>query len=472
MFINSCFYIALSSLYFFLSIMVALKLGGDATLYIIALPIVLSLIQSLHNKDIAKILFLIFFILFIIVEPFIYLFKYEIMPTWFEQSLPSVYLKYEYFHVVNLFMGSYYLGLFFSSLRYNRVSLLGVTSQTKSIRSNTDLKRFGYLALLFIFALGLYPYLKNGLNGMIILLLSGREDGFSQFDIQAVANTNFLSILSNFLIATGVISAYLLCAKCYESNLGKILLILILLLSTLIIASGGGRTRVGFIIVPSLFLYISYTSFRIKEKVKVIVFSLASLLLIFSMVSIRDQGVLNSEDIKFELKGFNLNRELAFILSNKDEFPLACKSTITCTIIAPIETTLKFVTNPIPRFYYEGKYLDPSFAFYNKLRLGDAGLYKGSNITPTAIGRYFMLYGIPGVFFIGILFGFLSEFCDSGIRKNNYVSTFKIIMLTMLSYYLAQSVRDFNPGWLYPLLFTAISFPFIIGEKSDRFNRP
>ncbi|HAJ3020376.1 TPA: oligosaccharide repeat unit polymerase [Escherichia coli] len=389
----------------------------------------------------------IFGFLFLLFEPLIYINNGLGFPTWFELGTQSLYAGFDYVLMISLFMFSLntsYLWLKFARKKNER------NNDTVIKFCNQKTSWFALAVILLFLVIGFIPYISNGFDYFIFLLISGRSDGFSQFDVSAVGNTNFLTILSNFIIACGIYSGTLLIVR-DDMALKRIFLYAVLVFSILIIASGGGRTRAGFIIVPLLYIYFNYRVTNIRNIGKFLFVLLASGLLILSMVSLRDKGV-ESGEVDFELTGFNLNRELYYILSQKDYFPLVCESSALCALLPLTDTVEKFVTNPVPRLLYSGKYLDPSFSFYNNLRLGNSGLYKGSNITPTAIGRYYMLYGTYGVVFVGLLFGFFASYVDRKLLLEKDVS--KVIFLSTLMYYIAQSIRDLNPGWLYPSVFT------------------
>lgn len=422
-----------------------------------------SLLTLRFRKQPSLMMVYLFLFLFLLLEPLIFLNNDLGFPTWFELGTQSYFANYDYVITISIFLSMINGSYFLSSLFIEKIN----ENNNREVKPLGQTSWFVIVVISIFLMIGFIPYISNGIDYFIYLLISGRSDGFSQFDVSAVGNTNFLTILSNFIIACGVCSGALLISN-RDTRIKRCVLIFVLLLSIIIIASGGGRTRSGFIIVPLLFFYFKYKVKNIYSLSKFLAAVFLSLMIILSMVSLRDKGI-DSGEVDFELTGFNLNRELYYILSQKEHFPISCDGYLSCIFKPPLETLEKFITNPIPRVIYPDKYLDPSFAFYNNLRLGNSGLYKGSNITPTVIGRYYMLYGFFGVFFVGGVFGVFSSVVD---RKLQSEGDFKnTLLLATLMYYIAQSVRDLNPGWLYPSIFTFILAYFISKVNNDSYNR-
>lgn len=448
------FNLALFPLFSMFVAFLSLVYGGPVetifVMYFLFTCIFLLLIAFNYKRHISLLGFMCFLILFVFIEPIIFIISEKGFPVWSGMTT-SRQIDLNYLFVLSFFCSfisiSYFLFSYYSSPSITRCMGFGENKLTNR----------SVFILLLLLLVGLYPYFSNGLNGFFSIILSGRgANGFSQFDIVASGNTSFTFILSNLLIGVSVLVGYILISKVEVSHGQKLLLVIMFVLCFLIIASGGGRTRLGFILVPLLIVYLIFNGSSILGKFKFFSIAIAFLVPIMSMVSLRDNGVeLFSKvfDIsQLELVGMNLNRELYYILGNDGSFPIACDTHLSCAVKPPLDTLYSFLSNPIPRVLFPDKYLDPSFAIYNNMRVGSTGLGVGSNVTPTVIGRYFMLYGIMGVFFVASFLGALLAYADRLLLSPKSAGI--IIFSSGFSYFLMQSVRDFKPGWLYPVIFT------------------
>lgn len=322
------------------------------------------------------------------------------------------------------------------------------------------------------FLIGIVPFILLGNATITDVLLRGRAGGFLQFETTSSASTNaHILVLANFFIVSGTMAMYALLVL--PSGAGtKLILGLQALLSFVFISSGGGRTRTGFILVT---IGILATIYAVRRKRKQLLIWAGLLLLIAVTTFViqlryRDTGWATiGEEYKDSQSGFanDLALELAVIVSMFPEtHPFINEPSFLERLVRPIpETFWLFVTSPIPRALWSGKPIDESFGPYNHIRMGCDGLYSGSNITPTIMGRAYMKYGLVGVIEIGLLVGLLWRWVERIMVRHNTVN-FPILIACSLAYYLLQSTRDLTPGWLYPTIFLIAS-----GLATDALNR-
>lgn len=318
------------------------------------------------------------------------------------------------------------------------------------------------------FVIGIYPYIASG-DSLLIFLLAGRSvSAFSQFDVVGAGNTNFLPHLTNFIVGVGVLTGYMLLNRKFVSTAVYGTSILLFSTTLVFLASGGGRTRLGFVVAPLLIYYFMRSKSSFSKQIKGFGLLILTVLLISYMVQVRNQGVLDTLEVKaVSLEGNNLNRELVLISEHYTK-PIGCDNMVFCMVMPYIDTLNKFISNPIPRAYFEGKYLDPSFADYNILRTGSSGFEQTSNVTATSFGRYYILYGWWGVLAISLIIAYFLRVIARKIEKET--SDLRLLLLAQWAYFLGQSVRDFNPGWLYPVLFTHLVY-VVVSHYSDLKSR-
>ena len=316
------------------------------------------------------------------------------------------------------------------------------------------------ILLLLINLIGFYPYLADGVEGFVEIILSSRSIGNSQFKNIGLGNNNFIIHLSTLIISVGsILGYYILYSKSKYKNL-KIFIFIVLIINILIVASSGTRTRIILLIVP-IFSYIIFLRtekiFNISNK-KILIFTsflliLLSLMTEFRKIGFSDLNKTKSINLKFD--GLNLNNEFIYCIE-KFSKPVENRNFFQCIIYPIPEQLIKFITNPIPRVYYKNKYLDPSFAEFNQLRIGNSGFDEGFNITPTIFGRFYMLYGFIGIFYISFFIGFVLK--KITIYINNSNSLFEIFLNFCFLAFLCQSIRDLSPGWIYSFIFTYLIY--------------
>ncbi len=317
------------------------------------------------------------------------------------------------------------------------------------------------LVLLIYFALGLAPYLSYGLSSLADIVLNSRAfwGGTSQFGLYGTGTT-FLIFLHNFMISSALISGYFLLSK----RIGRIkffVCLVIFVLSLIIVASSGTRTKIGLVLFPLIMssIYVNRQKISLGSLFKYGVIMVGILLMFSIMVQYRSIGYRDvvdgskNNDIaavnKFDMTGADLGSEL-FVIVKYFNKPLACRGFLECSLAPVLDTVNKFITNPIPRRLWPQKYLDPSFAHYNRFRTGYSGLTKksGTNITPTVMGRYYMLYGSIGIIFPAVLFGL-----SLGVLQNqlNYIKDIKKIDLLLVFSFLFFfcSINKRFRAWLF-----------------------
>lgn len=311
-----------------------------------------------------------------------------------------------------------------------------------------------FFFFFFLFILGLIPYLKDGLQGFLNLILSSRANGNSQFENTGIGNSNLLIHLSTILISVGTLSAFYLIHS-LKGRIHKYILWTIFAISLLIIGSSGTRTRVILLLVP----LISYILFLKKNLIidisnrKILFFCIAGIVLLSLMVEFRNVGfdtLTTSEISQPKFDGLDLNNEFVYIVDNFQD-PVNGRSLFE-TILLPIpEQVFKFITNPIPRIIYPDKYLDPSFAVFNMKRIGYTGLDETFNITPTIFGRFYLLYGFVGIIYLSLVTGWILRVLENKINKSE--NAYSLILHFSFLAFLCQSLRDLSPGWIYSFVF-------------------
>lgn len=317
-----------------------------------------------------------------------------------------------------------------------------------------------FLLILFN-VIGLYPYFRDGIQGFILIILRGRSSGNSQFDNSGLGNSDLLIHLSTILISVACICGYYLLSTRKRGFWISFVLVLIFLVNLAIVASSGTRTRVIFILLPIIVFYC-YTlaiEFRKFSSTVALGFAALSLGLLSLMAQFRTTGYENmteTSEFRADFSGINLNNEFIYIVDNF--YRPVDKRNVFETFIYPIpEQIWKFITNPIPRIIYPQKYIDPSFAEFNMKRIGLSGTAATFNITPTIFGRFYLLYGILGLFYIPVFITLPLMTLDYSIRGRT-TRTDSIFIYMIFITFICQSLRDLSPGWIYSAVVAIIIF--------------
>lgn len=314
-------------------------------------------------------------------------------------------------------------------------------------------------AVLILFnVLGLFPYLRNGVSGFVKVLLQGRSVGNTQFENVGLGNSDLWIHLSTFLIASAVIAGCTLVANRRKTRTLRVILCAIVLFNVLVVASSGTRTRILLIVVPlfGIFFHFVHLGYRRLQLLPLALVSTGIIALLSVMVQFRSQGfqeIGSGREIELNADGLNLNNEFIYIV---DHFPSPVnnRTIFQCWIYPIPEQLWKFLTNPIPRIMYPQKYVDPSFSVFNQMRIGYTGMDQTFNITPTIFGRFYMLYGLPGMIYVGLFMGGMMRLSSNLLYRAKSMEG--VIMALSLLAFCCQSFRDLSPGWIYALVATAV----------------
>lgn len=411
------------------------------------------------NYNFCLSVFFLFFLLLLLIDISISIIKFGNVSYIYKFGKPSeennfiVYLQVLIFLIITMFC----------------VQLVTVSRLTwKKSLADRELGDKEILLLLIFFFLGLVPYISNGLQSFFDLVLLSRAagGGNSQFGMYG-GGTTVKIFLHNLLITSGLVSGYFLYNKSIK-NIKFIICLVIFLVSIIIVASSGTRTKLGLIIVPLIFsnFFKNRNNRNFLLYFKYVIVLLVMTFILSIMVKYRSVGISAISDDNsrrtahsLDVTGTDLGAEL-FVIAKYYTKPLACNNLPECFIFPAYDTVIKFITNPIPRRFWKDKYIDPSFTHFNKLRTGHTGLTKksGTNITPTVIGRYYMLYGWPGVIFSGLVFGVSLGVMNNFLISSRSKTNADYLIIFCFLYYFCQSIRDLVPGWLYGYLFFIIYF--------------
>jgi oligosaccharide repeat unit polymerase len=309
--------------------------------------------------------------------------------------------------------------------------------------------------LVLAFLLSLLPYFANG-DGLsfqnFIGSLNARAGGYLAFSTAGLGNQNPFVTLMAQSIPTAIILWLL---SIHERRWAwRIMALLVSIFLLALFASLGGRSG-----VVMVFVCISiYTIVRFQMPIKLINVALLAIVvssILAFQINFRDKGNLLEVSLdRSPFQGFSLNREVAFIVENYGEGLDFIRGATFNRALSPLpDTIIKFVVNPIPRLIWQSKPLDPSFGPHNFLRTGRTGFERGSNITPTAPGRYYILYGNWGVIQIGFIFGILWAFANRLVLSSGQLNPTLLLVGAMWNSIMFISIRDFTPGLFYSLGF-------------------
>lgn len=218
----------------------------------------------------------------------------------------------------------------------------------------------------------------------------------------------------------------------------------------------GGRSGAIMVILTIVIFKFIQKDIRL-HVLKSLFIILLSVLVLTIQSNFRDTGKLSFSDIEHSpMRGYSLNREVAFIVSVYGESENFFRTGISQVFLPIPETIVLFLSNPIPRIFWPSKPIDPSFGPYNSIRTGETGFGATSNITPTIPGRFYMLYGFSGVIQIGITLGILWRWIDQKLMDAGNRNLNISLMFAMLSAIMFISIRDLTPGKFYPFLWLAL----------------
>jgi oligosaccharide repeat unit polymerase len=396
-------------------------------------------INFIKKQLLDRFLFLVGVIVFLVLNPLFAIFQSGEFPSIYG-NISSNYIGNKTGAIVALFASSFYLG---RMLFYKKFKILKPRVEQTKI----------HLGLLFLFfMMSIIPFFSGYEFSLsnFLMNISGRENTHVAFSQASVANSRPIILLLVQTIPVSIILSVMYIAS--KPNIIRFFFIgLPALFFLYLYVSMGGRSA---ILLPILSIVIYY-SFVVKKIInsKFLFTGLAVFLLLSYQVNSR----LVSGDTN-PFTGYDLNREVAHIAEHYGEDKeLLNGDNILLNVVQPLTDTIVFViSNPIPRIVWNEKPIDPSFAEYNFFRLGHTGLGTGSNITPTIPGRYYLNYGLSGVFVIGFFIGFIWRATNTYINRNFLITGLPLLIPIVLSVTIFLVFRDLAPGRFYPFLWLII----------------
>tara|TARA_Y200000002_G_C22681945_1_gene664459 strand:- start:1689 stop:3098 length:1410 start_codon:yes stop_codon:yes gene_type:complete len=420
---------------------------GWTVLTLISISLLVSYINQLTNKKIIydKFLFLLGIFVFIMFEPFIFLFQGLDFPFVDDRLISDNFIANKTGLIVSLYALFFYVGriIAFKFIR------------PKPIKSYQANSKIGLISISLFIIMAISPFFISGTESLIdnfLINIAGRSTGNIGFSSVSLGASNFIIVLLGASILPTII---LVGIYAMDKNIFlKILFSSICIILFILYASLGGRSGVILVFITLMILW------HVKSKkrfpiFRFTIFSLLGLFILLYQINYRDDGFVDDEMNMSALTGYELNRELAFIVSHygENEDFISTQNIISSSIFPLIDTFILFVTNPIPRAVWSNKPIDESFAPYNTLRTGLTGFEGTSNITPTIPGRYYMKYGVIGVMQAGILIGILWFWANIYILKYSSSGLLKLLIPVFAVSLLFICTRDFTAGRIYPLLF-------------------
>lgn len=359
-----------------------------------------------------------------------------------------------------------------------------------SRRAATGNGRVTLLALsLFIVGLIGVFLLQGGLSSVIdsfssvtTFLLAGRQFGVMgstrSFGLESPLGILFFSAL-----IPAAVLAITSALKRHNADvlIGRPIMIAIALASLSLVAVTGGRTGLAMIFGSVVLLATYDLLHRIQEqpaaagahKVRLYLLYIMTIVGMLAITALQinfrtvgwsniDVQSIGAVRISDAISGYSLNQELAFIVQHELNY-LSESNTLFERIVLPIpDTIMNFIISFIPRSFWHNKPIDPTWIFYNYIRTGSSGLYGGTNITPTYLGRFYMKYGMVGVFEIGLMFGIAWRITEHNFLKAVGRNPANAALYALIAMFLFQATRDVQPGRIYPAAMLAVA---IIGFK-------
>lgn len=117
------------------------------------------------------------------------------------------------------------------------------------------------------------------------------------------------------------------------------------------------------------------------------------------------------------------------------------------------------VTHFVPRTWWPEKPEWESWTFYNEAVTGGSGSF---NVTPSVTGEYYLNWGIWGVVFAGLLFGWLAKCCDEWFQRVSLSTEFcSAVFCGFLFSFLFVSFRILSPIYIAFVVGASIVFWFL-----------
>lgn len=347
--------------------------------------------------------------------------------------------------VVVIFCLSFFAGRFFFSKKIRLMHRESNVSKNLAIVSPLWLWLATFFSIISFFANGTQLSISN-----LLATITARANGYVAFASSGLGNENPIIVLLAASIPTTIIlwlstirrGRYL--ANCLAAFISIGLFILFILT--------GGRSGAILVILTLVIFKIIQNNYKVRIG-RVLIFAFVTLAVLTVQSNYRDSGRISFSNLEHSpFRGFSLNREVAFIVSRYGEEEDFISRGIYRFVLPIPETVFLFVTNPIPRVIWKSKPIDPSFGPYNLARTGATGFGATSNVTPTIPGRYYILYGIPGVIQIGLVFGLLWGWANQKIVTQGLNTPRTALLFSMFTSIMFISFRDLTPGKFYPFL--------------------
>lgn len=383
-------------------------------------------------------------IVFLLTNPMISIFNSEGFPLLYYISNDNILANRSGFIISIYYVSFYLMVILYDYFARNK----NYNLKKNILQLKIQLNPFLIFSLVII---SIFPFFFYGSGEILENFsnnLNARQSGYVAFTTAGLGTENpFIVLMVQFL----PVSIILLFIKILNSTLVfKFIYFPILIFLVILAISTGGRGLVITVFIFALLYFLYF--YRFSFLVLFIPISLlVSEVLTFQ---INNRYAYSRENEKNYMTGYDLNKELAFIVENFDSDKFMNSDSKLKTYFGPIlETGILFITNPIPRIFWKNKPYDKSFSYYNSIRFGETGLGRNSNITPTIPGRFFLKYGFSGVIQIGLLIGLIFSFANVLLERSLYYKNINMIIFSfLLLSILFISVREFAPGKFYSLI--------------------
>lgn len=335
---------------------------------------------------------------------------------------------------------------------------------------------FYFWAVLFLFAVGISPYLlftdEPWYQAIWADLTGGRTAGAS-WTVGRTGNVNYswgayvatLMQMGQVGGQLGVFYALLVARRPAAKAVG-----LATWLFWIAIAFGSGtRGYLVFMALPGIaLLFLKYQAYaavyfqRISKAgyTRAIVLTIVLLFAIQFQAYFRDKtygGADVSEVSLVQLRGTSMFSEgllgFAMIPQDANYFYNRIPGE---TLLRPIPQTLyEFVIGPIPRAWWTSKPIDPAWRWYNAVATGDDEGITGTTVAQGLVGGWYFRYGPLGVIQGALLMGWLLAVSERALQ-NAQGRPIVILLSLAFATWLFRCYRLFNFHELYPLLIGAV----------------
>lgn len=133
---------------------------------------------------------------------------------------------------------------------------------------------------------------------------------------------------------------------------------------------------------------------------------------------------------------------------------------------------LQFLVSPVPRFIWPSKPVSQVVWYYTLQRWGIDIREEGGNVFPGIVGQYYMSWGWLGPVILGIILGLITVFLDAfSISAMKQGDPYIIAVSLMFAAWIFLNFRVLSPGFLYPVIFSALMLNFG-GDRKKSYNLP